>query len=68
MIITREGNTAYLLAVEAFLGELLVMAGGAVDVVALVQEALRTDGQVALEALEAVLVPHLLLVLHVLGS
>ena len=53
---------------EAFLGELLVMAGGAVDVVALVQEALRADGQVALEALEAVLVPHLLLVLHVLGS
>ena len=64
----HKRNTAYLLAMEAFLGELLVVAGGAVDVVTLVQEALRADGQLALEALEAVLMPYLLLVLHVLGS
>lgn len=58
----------YLLAVEAFLGKLLVVAGGAVDVIALGQEALRTDRLLAFEALEAVLVPHLVLVLHALGS
>lgn len=58
----------YLLAVEAFLGKLLVVAGGAVDVIALGQEALRTDRLPAFQALEAVLVPHLVLVLHALGS
>lgn len=56
-----------LLAVETLLGKLLVMAGGAVDVLALCQEALGADGQLALEALEALLVPNILLVLHVLG-
>lgn len=58
----------YLLAVEAFLGKLLVVAGGAVDVIALGQEALRTDRLPAFQALEAVLVPYLVLVLHALGS
>lgn len=58
----------YLLAVEAFLGKLLVIAGSAVDVVPLGQEALRADWQPALGALKAILVPHLALVLHTLGS
>lgn len=53
---------------EALLGKLLVVAGSAVDVLALGQEALRADRLLAFEALEAVLVPHLVLVLHILGS
>lgn len=52
---------------EAFLGKLLVMAGSAVDVVTFGQEALRADWLLAFEAGEAFLVPHLVLVLHVLG-
>lgn len=58
---------SYLLAVEALLGKLGVMAGGAVDVVALGQEALGADRLLAFEAFEAVLVPHLVLVLHILS-
>lgn len=58
----------YLLAVKALVGKLLFMAGGAVDVIALSQEALRADWLPAFKALEAVLVPHLVLVLHTLGS
>lgn len=57
-----------LLAVETFLGELLVVAGGAVDVIALSQEALRPYRLLAFEAGEAFLVPDLVLVLHVLGA
>lgn len=53
---------------EALVGKLLFMAGGAVGVIALGQEALRADWLPALKALEAVLVPHLVLVLHTLGS
>lgn len=52
---------------EALLGKLGVVAGSAVDVVALGQEALGLDGLLALEAFEAVLVPHLVLVLHILS-
>lgn len=52
---------------EAFLGKLLVMAGSAVDVITFGQEALRADWLLAFEAGEAFLVPHLVLVLHVLG-
>lgn len=57
-----------LLAVEAFLGKLLVVARSAVDVLTLGQEALRADWLLAFEAGEALLVPHFVLVLHVLGS
>lgn len=53
---------------EALVGKLLFMAGGAVGVITLGQEALRADWLPALKALEAVLVPHLVLVLHTLGS
>lgn len=53
---------------EALVGKLLFMAGGAVDVIALVQEALRADWLPAFETLEAVLVPHLVLVLHTLRA
>lgn len=52
---------------EALLGKFGVMAGSAVDVVALGQEALGADRLLAFEAFEAVLVPHLVLVLHVLS-
>lgn len=58
----------HLLAVEAFLGKFLLMARAAEYVVALVQEALRADWLLALEAGEALLMPHLLLILHVLGA
>lgn len=58
----------YRLAVEALVGKLLFMAGGAVDVITLSQEALRADRQPAFKALEAFLVPDLILVLHTLGS
>lgn len=53
---------------EALLGKLLVIAGSAVDVLAFGQEALGADRLLAFEAFEAVLMPHLVLVLHVLGS
>lgn len=58
----------YLLAVEAFLGKLLVMAGSTEDVFTLGQETLRADRLLAFKAGEALLMPHLVLVLHVLGS
>lgn len=58
----------YLLAAETLLGELLVVAGRTVDVLALGQEALRADRLLALEASETLLVPDLVLVLHILGS
>lgn len=57
-----------LLAAEAFLGKLLVMAGSAVDVITLSEEALCADWLLAFKAGEAFLVPHLVFVLHVLGS
>lgn len=57
-----------LLALEALLGKLLVMAGSTVDVITFGQEALRTDRLLALKAGEAFLMPHLVLVLNVLGS
>lgn len=53
---------------EAFLGKLLVMAGSTVDVITLGQEALCADWLLAFKACEAFLMPHLVLVLHVLGS
>lgn len=52
---------------EALLGEFGVVAGSAVDVVALGEEALGLDGLLAFEASEAVLVPRLVLVLHILS-
>lgn len=57
-----------LLAVEAFLGKLLFMAGSTVDVITLGQETLCADWLLALKASEAFLMPHLVLVLHILGS
>lgn len=53
---------------EAVLGKLLFIAGVAVDIVALGHKALRADWLVALEAGEALLMPELFLVLHVLGA
>ncbi len=44
------------------------MAGGAVDVITLGEEALRADWLLAFKAGEAFLVPHLVLVLHILRS
>lgn len=63
----RHSQRLYLLAAEAFLGKLLVMTGSTVDVVTLGQEALCADWLLAFEAGEAFLVPHFVLVLHVLG-
>lgn len=57
-----------LLAVEAFLGKLLVMAGSTVDVLTLGQETLCADWLLAFNAGEAFLMPHLVLVLHILRS
>ena len=59
-------SRVYLLAMEAFLGKLLVVAGGAVDVIALSQEALSADGLLAVIAGETLLMPHLVLILHIL--
>lgn len=50
------------------LGEFLLVAQGAVDVLPLGQEALGVDGLLALVAGEAVFMPHVVLVLHVLGA
>ena len=57
-----------LFAVEALFGKLLVMAGSTVEVITLGHEALCVDRLVAIKTFEAFLVPHLVLVLHVLGS
>lgn len=59
---------SYLLAAKAVLGKLLLMARGTVDVVPLGQEAFRTDWLLAIEASEALLMPHFVLVLHVLSA
>lgn len=67
VLVTDPPRGDGLLAVEALLGKLLVMAGGAVDVLTLGQETLRADWLLAFEAGEAFLVPHLVLVLYVLG-
>lgn len=53
---------------EAFLGKLLFVAGRTVDVLTLGQETLCADWLLALNAGEAFLMPHLVLVLHVLRS
>lgn len=57
-----------LLAVKALLGKLLVVAWSAVDIVPFGQEALRADWLLTFKAGEALLMPHLVLVLHILGS
>ena len=59
-------SRVYLLAMEAFLGKLLVVAGSAVDVIALSQEALGADGLLAVVAGETLLMPDLVLILHIL--
>lgn len=63
----RPNERLYLLAVEAFLGKLLAVAGSAVDVITFGQEALCADWLLAFKAGEAFFVPDLVLVLHVLG-
>lgn len=57
-----------LFAVKALLGKLLVVARSAVDVVPFGQEALRADWLLTLKAGEALFMPHLVLVLHILGT
>lgn len=57
-----------LLAVKALLSKFLVVARSAVDVVPFGQEALRADRLLAFKAGEALLMPHFVLVLHILGS
>lgn len=57
-----------LLAVKTLLSKLLVVAGGAIDVITLGQEALRADWLLALKAGEAFLMPHLVLVFHALRT
>lgn len=52
---------------EALLGKFGVVAGSAVDVIALGQEAFGADWLLTFEAFEAVLMPHLVLVLHTLS-
>lgn len=59
---------SYLLAAKTVLGKLLLMARGAVDVVSLGQETLRAYWLLAFEASEALLVPHFVLVLHILRA
>lgn len=55
-----------LFAAEALLGELLVVAGAAEDVVAFGEEALRPDRPLTVGASEAILMPRVPLVLHTL--
>lgn len=57
-----------LLAVVALFRKLLVMAWSAVDVVPFGQKALRADWLPTFQTGEALLMPHLVLVLHILGS
>lgn len=59
------GSVQYLLAVNAVLAKLPLVAGCTVDILALGQEALAADGQLALVAGEAVVMPHVVLILHV---
>lgn len=60
--ISRDG----LLAACTVLGELLLVARSAVEVIAFGQEAQRADWLLALEAGEALLMPDLMLILHIL--
>lgn len=55
-----------LLAASTVLSELLLMACAAVEFIPLGQETLRADWLLALKADEALLMPHFMLVLHVL--
>lgn len=50
------------------LSKLLLMAGSAVHIVTLGQEALGADGLLALKADEALFMPDFMLVLHILTS
>lgn len=54
----------YLLAVDALLGKLLLIAGQAVVVDVLLDEGLRADGLLATVAGETILVPTVALMLH----
>lgn len=56
----------HLLAASTVLSELLLMACAAVEFIPLGQETLRADWLLALKADEALLMPHFMLVLHVL--
>lgn len=58
----------YLLAVDALLGKLLLVAGQAVVVGVLQHEAPGANGLLATVAGEAVLVPTVALVLHLFGA
>lgn len=58
--------SSHLLAAGTVLGELLLMACAAVEFVPFGQETLRTDWLLALKADEALLMPHFVLVLHIL--
>lgn len=68
VLIADTSRGDWLLAVVALLGKLLVMAWSAVDVVSFGQEALRADWLLTFKAGEALLMPHFVLVLHILGS
>lgn len=68
VLVADSSRGDWLLAVVALLGKLLVMAGSAVDVITFSQEALRADWLLTFKAGEALLMPHLVFVLHILGS
>lgn len=57
-----------LFAAGTVLGKLLLMAGSAVHIVTLGQEALAADGLLALKADETLFMPDFMLVLHILRS
>lgn len=67
IILLNPEVNVHLLAVEAFLGKLLFMARRAVDVITFGHKTLCADWLIAFKAFEAFLVPHLVLVLHILG-
>ena len=61
-------SLTYLITLDTLGGELVLVAGGAVDVVLLGDEALGPDGVVAHAAHEALLMPLPGLVLHLLHA
>ena len=67
-VIEKMKSLCYLLTADTGLSKLLLMARATVDVSAFGQEALGADGFFTLVTGEAVLMPHIAFILHILRA
>lgn len=68
MKMPARGGSTHLFAADALLGELLVVAGAAVNLASFGDETLRADWPLAGDTGEALVVPRIAFVLHALRT